>query len=152
MKWIALLLLIGCGSDELDGDEPADLLVIAEQPAQGAIAGVSWTVGTRYMNVSGTELFVDLLQDAVADCTKDETAASYPFIILSTPITPGRYELGESQFVTFVDKPSSNLIVGRGVVQIDEITATTVRAGMHVFDAEHGEINGRFDGELCFSN
>ncbi|MBS1123031.1 MAG: hypothetical protein H6Q90_5259 [Deltaproteobacteria bacterium] len=153
-KWLILALLAGCATDESGTADPADLLVIANQPAQGTIAGVSWTLGTRFMNVSvaDNELNVDLLQDAVADCTKDETQASYPFIIFFTPATPGRYELGQTQFVTFVDKPSSNLIVSRGVVQIDAITATTVSAGLHVFDPEFGEINGRFDGQLCFSN
>jgi hypothetical protein len=42
--------------------------------------------------------------------------------------------------------------VANGVIQIDSITADTVTGGLHVFDAEFGEINGRFDGELCFSN
>ncbi len=148
---LALVVFAGCAADG-GNDGPDDLLVIANQPAQGVIAGVSWTIGTRSMNVSDGELNVDLLQDAVADCTKDETQASYPFIIFFTPTAPGRYELGETQFVTFVDKPSSNLIVGRGVVQIDSITADTVSAGLHVFDEEFGEINGRFDGKLCFSN
>lgn len=35
---------------------------------------------------------------------------------------------------------------------IEAITATTVTGGLHVFNSEFGEVNGRFDGTLCFSN
>lgn len=152
MRWLPLLMLLGCATDDDGPSEPPDLFEIADQPAQGTIAGVPWTLGTRFMNVSDGDLFVDLLQDPVADCTRDETDGSYPFIIFFTPAQPGRYELGQTQFVTFVDAPSNNLIVGRGVIEIDAISATEVTGGLHVFDAEFGEINGRFDGALCFSN
>ena len=158
MRWILFgswvgCVAIGCGGGTAGGDDsPPDLLDIADQPAQGTIAGTAWTLGSRAMDVSGGSLNVDLMLDNVADCTKDETTASYPFAIFFTPTTPGRYVLGTDQFVTFVDQPSDNLIVSRGVIEIDAITATTVSAGLHVFDPEFGELNGRFDGALCFSN
>lgn len=157
MSCLALLALLalsatleGCTSD--GSDLPADLDVIATTPAAGTIAGTAFQLGSRYMNVSGSDLYFDLLSDVTPDCTKDETTASYPFLIFFTPSTPGTYELGQTQFVTFVDAPSHNLIVGHGVVTVDAITATEVRGGLHVFDAEFGEIDGRFDGKLCGSN
>ena len=139
-----------CGGGGGD-DAPADLNVIATTPAAGMIAGVPFSLGTRFMDVDTGDLNVDLLPVAAADCTLDETDGKFPFIIFFTPATPGTYTLGNEHTVTFVDKPSNNLIVQQGVVQIDEITATTVRGGLHVFNSEFGEVNGRFDGQLCFS-
>lgn len=129
-------------------------MTIASTPAAGMIAGTPFTLGTRYMNVSDGDLYVDLLPTAAADCTLDETDGKYPFIIFFIPPTPGLYELGNSHTVTFVDKPSNNLIVQKGFIQIDEVNTTTmmVRGGLHVFDSEFGEVDGRLDGKLCFAN
>lgn len=150
---ITLCALAACAGDDGGSSLPEDLDVIASTPASGTIAGTPFTLGTRYMNVSSGDLFVDLLPEAAADCTIDETDGRYPFIIFFVPPMAGRYELDfGTQTVTFVDAPSNNLIVSNGVIQIDSITADTVTGGLHVFDAEFGEINGRFDGELCFSN
>jgi hypothetical protein len=152
---LACLWLGACAGDDGDGGSPlpGDLDVIASTPASGTISGMPFTVGTRYMNVSGSDLYVDLLPVAAADCTLDETDGRYPFIIFFVPPTPGRYPLDfGSRTVTFVDAPSNNLIVSAGVIEIEAITATTVTGGLHVFDSEFGEVNGRFDGTLCFSN
>lgn len=146
-----LCFVAACSSGSSGDDAPDDLDVIAAGPASGTIKGTPFTVGTRFMNVSSGDLFVDLLPVAAADCTLDETDGRYPFIIFFVPPTPGTYPLGE-RTVTFVDAPSNNNIVTQGVVQIDAVTATTVSGGLHVFDAEFGEVNGRFDGALCFSN
>ena len=143
-----------CGGDDAGGTAvPDDLDVIASTPASGTIMGVPFTLGTRFMNVSDGELFVDLLSTVAADCTVDETDEQYPFIIFSTSPTPGTTTLGfDTGTVTFVDKPSNNLIVTSGVITIDAVTADRVIGGLHVWDAEFGEINGRFDGELCYTN
>jgi hypothetical protein len=127
-------------------------MMVADQPAQGTIKGASWILGTRSMNISGTDLNIALLPDAAADCTKSEAEASFPFVITFTPAMPGRYELGQDHFVTFVDMPSDNLIVGRGVIQIDSVSSTAVSGGLHAYDPVFGEINGRFDGPVCFTN
>ena len=150
MRAFFLVAAAACSSD--GSNLPADLHTIANQPVQGHIRTVEWTLGTRSMNVMGGDLNIALLPDQVADCTKDETNASYPFVILFTPAMPGSYELGQDQFVTFVDQPSSNLIVSHGVVEVDSITPTMVTGGLHVFDSDFGELDGRFDGALCFSN
>lgn len=149
---ICAVVLAGCAGD--DGSSlPDDLDVIATGPASGTISGMPFTLGTRFMNVSDGELYVDLLPVAAPDCTLDETDGRYPFIIFFVSPTPGRHELDFStQTVTFVDAPSNNLIVADGVIQIDSVTADTVSGGLHVFDSELGEVNGRFDGQLCFSN
>ncbi len=150
---LSAIALGGCTSDGDGPSLPDDLDVIANTPASGTIAGTPFTLGTRYMNVSSGDLFVDLLPDAAADCTLDETDGRYPFIIFFVPPMAGRYELDfGTQSVTFVDAPSNNLIVSNGVIEIDSITTDTVTGGLHVFDEEFGEINGRFDGQLCFSN
>jgi hypothetical protein len=149
---ICALLLVACAGDD-GASLPDDLDVIASGPASGTISGMPFTLGTRYMNVSDGDLYVDLLPVAAADCTLDETDGRYPFIIFFVPPTPGRYELDfSSQTVTFVDAPSNNLVVANGVIQIDSITTDTVTGGLHVYDAEFGEVDGRFDGQLCFSN
>ena len=146
------LAAASCGGGD-DGDgPPSELDVIASAPASGDIAGTPFTLGTRFMNVSGGDLWVDLLPTAVPDCTRDETDGDYPFIIFFVPPTPGRYPLGETQFVTFVPAPSTNLVISQGVIQIDSVTATTVSGGLHVWSSRDGEIDGRFDGTLCFSN
>lgn len=150
---VLAIALAGCAGDDGGSSLPDDLDVIASTPASGTIAGMPFSLGSRYMNVSDGDLFVDLLPEAAADCTVDETDGRYPFIIFFVPPTAGRYELDfGTRTVTFVDAPSNNLVVSNGVIQIDSVTADTVSGGLHVFDAEHGEINGRFDGELCFSN
>ncbi|MBA3453954.1 MAG: hypothetical protein H0T42_12740 [Deltaproteobacteria bacterium] len=152
---LACLAFGACAADDDGGGSglPDDLDVIASGPASGTISGTPFTVGTRFMNVSGSDLYVDLLPVAAADCTLDETDGRYPFIIFFVPPTPGRYPLGfSSRTVTFVDAPSNNLVVSDGVIEIEAITATTVTGGLHVFNSEFGEVNGRFDGTLCFSN
>jgi hypothetical protein len=150
---LCALVLAGCASDGEGPSLPDDLHVIASTPAAGTIAGTPFTLGTRFMNISSGDLYIDLLPEAAADCTLDETDGRYPFIIFFVPPTAGRYELDfGTQTVTFVDAPSNNLIVSEGVIQIDSVTADSVTGGLHVFDSEFGEINGRFDGELCFSN
>lgn len=154
MRRALLCLLAACsGGGGDDGEDlPPDLDVIASGPASGTIAGTPFTLGTRFMNISDGDLFVDLLPVSAPDCTVDETDQEFPFIIFFVPPAAGRYELGDSQTVTFVDAPSNNLIVFHGVIELEEVTATQVTGGLHVFDDEFGEINGRFDGELCFSN
>jgi hypothetical protein len=155
---LAVCVVAACGTNaasELPGGgdgAPADLHVIASEPAHGTITGKSFTLGTRYMNISDGSLWVDLLSDTSADCIKDETNGAYPFVTFFTKPMPGRYELDfDTQTVAFVDKPSSTLIITSGVVQIDTITATQVTGGLHVWNSEEGEINGRFDGKLCYS-
>lgn len=149
---VVALAAAACGGDDGGATPPADLDVIATGPAAGTIAGTPFTLGTRSMNVSGGDLWVDLLPTPAADCTSDETSGDYPFVIFFVPPTPGRYVLGETQFVTFVPAPSTNLVIGHGVIQIDNVTANTVSGGLHVWGADDGELNGRFDGALCFSN
>jgi|ERR1041384_7388808 hypothetical protein len=156
LRILAVCAVTACasnaGTDPPGGNEPADLDVIASQPAHGTIAGKTFTLGTRYMNISDGELWINLLTDPVADCTKDQTAGSYPLVIFFTKPMPGRYALSfETQTVTFVDRSSNNLIITSGVIQIDAITDTQVTGGLHVFNAEVGEVNGRFDGKLCYS-
>jgi hypothetical protein len=146
------VVAVGCGGDDGGDGAPADLDVIATTPASGTIMGTPFTLGTRFMNVTGSDLFVDLLPTPAADCTNDETDGDYPFIIFSVPPAPGRSVVGVDEYVTFVPAPNTNLGVGRGVIQIDAVTATTVSGGLHVWDSEYGEIDGRFDGALCFSN
>src|SRR5262245_56619447 len=107
----AAIAACGGGGD----DEPDDLDVVASQPAQGIIAGSTWTIGSRSMNTDGGDLWVDLLPDVADDCTVDETDSAYPFVIFIAPAAVGTYPLGDTQTVTFVDAPSSNLIVTRGV-------------------------------------
>lgn len=155
LRILAVVAVTACASNAGDpggDDEPADLDVIASQPAHGSVAGKTFTLGTRHMHISDGELWVNLLTDPVDDCTKDQTAGSYPLVIFFTRTTPGRYPLSfETQTVTLVDRSSDNLVVSRGVIQIDSITDTQVTGGLHVFDAMYGEINGRFDGRLCYS-
>ncbi len=146
MRGALLCCLAACSGGEGDDGEdlPPDLLEIASGPASGSIAGTPFTLGTRFMNISDGDLFVDLLPVVAPDCTIDETDQEFPFIIFFVPPAAGRYELGDSQTVTLVDQPSNNLIVFNGVIEIDSVTATTVTGGLHVFDAEFGEIPGRY--------
>jgi hypothetical protein len=156
LRILAVCLLAACGTNAAhgaDGGEPADLDVISSEPAHGIIAGKSFTLGTRYMNISDGDLWVNLLADTVADCTKDQTNGSYPMVAFFTKPMPGRYTLDfATQTVSFFDRPSSTLVVTSGVLQIDAITDTQVTGGLHVWNFEEGEINGRFDGKLCYSN
>lgn len=151
MRLLFLCLVTACSGGGSGDDTPPDLDMIAATPASGTIKGTPFTVGTRFMNVSGSDLNVDLLPVTAPDCTLDETDGKYPFIIFFVPKTPGTYPLG-GRTVTFVDAPSNNNIVQKGVIQIDAVTADTVTGGLHVFDSSFGEVNGRFDGKLCFSN
>jgi hypothetical protein len=157
LRILAICAVTACASNASDegpggSDAPADLDVIASQPAHGTVAGKTFTLGTRHMHISDGELWVNLLTDPVADCSKDQTDGSYPLVIFFTRPTAGRYALSfETQTVTFVDRSSSNLVVTSGMIQIDAITDAQVTGGLHVFSADFGEINGRFDGKLCYS-
>ena len=155
MRSVLLLICLftACSSSGSGGPSlPPELDVIAAGPATGTLAGTPFTLGTRFMNISSGDLFVDLLPVAAPDCTLDETDGKFPFIIFFVPPAAGTYPLGDARSVTFVDAPSDNLIVSNGVIQIDSVTTSTVTGGLHVFDEEFGEVNGRFDGALCFSN
>jgi hypothetical protein len=60
LRILAVCAVTACASNastEPPGgnDEPADLDVIASQPAHGTIAGKTFTLGTRYMNISDGE-------------------------------------------------------------------------------------------------
>jgi hypothetical protein len=157
-RWPAALALVSmvattaCGGDDGGVTPPADLMTIAPGPVSGTIDGTPFTLGTRYMNVSGTDLYVDLLPTPAADCTNDETDGDFPFAIFFVPAVAGRRTLGVDQFVTLVPEPSTNLVLSQGVIEIEEIVGLTLRGGLHVWDAEFGELNGRFDGPICYRN
>jgi hypothetical protein len=147
----ALALLVGCGSSGSGKSPPKDLQTVASQPAQGTVMGKAFAIGSRTMDVDNrsNELDVTLIPNAVADCAFTQSPG-FPQVLFFVPPNVGTYKLSlDTHTVTFVDMPSDNLIVTEGVIQIDSISATAVSGGLHAWDAEFGEINGRFDGPIC---
>jgi hypothetical protein len=128
---------------------------VADQPLAGTIDGEPWTfvagATDAFLSEGEDEFFAGLYDEAFEPCQYSEPDRP-TFLIASIPKQPGEYEFSLSLNMTFVvdrDDGPDNLVATDGVIVVDEVTATTVRGGLHgVFDDDN-EVNGTFEVAIC---
>jgi hypothetical protein len=148
--WLVALTLAGCSGDD-DGSASA---AIAAGKLSGKVGGQSWTVASAETDAvlsDADELWVDLYdQPATTACGSNSRGGNS--LILTVPRSPGDYRLSWQLNGTFViETPSGtdNLVGTEGRLRVDEVTATTLRAGVTIeFDADN-TLSGEFEAVIC---
>lgn len=143
---LALLGLFGfaCAGDSFE---------ITDQPLQGQVGGQPWAFvkGETNAFLSDADGFFASLYAADFDAC-GFSQASGNSLILSIPTEPGDYELNLQRNMTFVVEDESgpqNLIAFDGRIVVDEVSATTIRGGIHArFDGDN-EVDGNFAVTVC---
>ena len=148
--WLLALTLAGCSGD----DDASESAAIAAGKLSGKVGGQSWTVASAETSAflsDEDELWVDLhAQPATEACGFGSPSGNS--LILHVPRSPGDYQLSFQLNGTFViETPSGpeNLVGTEGRLRVDEVTATTVRAGVAIeFDADN-TVSGEFEAVIC---
>lgn len=147
-------LIIACGPPPRD----RVLDIKAELPT-GQINGVPWTMTkatVRRTGEDGGTLDVKLLGFETADCSTSSPDAGY--IIFNMPARVGKRtlklslsDLGgpDNQTITFVTPPSSNNIAVDGVLNITDLTSTSVTMGLLAKGGKTTDVNGTFTATFC---
>lgn len=138
--------LTGCG-----GGGPAGFTISSASPT-GKFGGAAWSMTKANVSKSGDRLSVKMYSDQVADCANSSGGGGY--LLFSMPATVGKRPLKFSfdengQTVTFVTPPSDNNIATEGLLDLKELTDTSVTLGLHVKASASNEIDGTFTTMLC---
>lgn len=146
MRALALSLLVACGG-------AATPAIKTTQPA-GTFGGAAWTMTKATVTKNGDKVSVKLFGEDVADCAFSATNTGY--ILFTMPAKTGKRPLKFSfdfddpdvQTVTFVTPPSSNNISSDGLLDVTELTDTSVTFGIYA-KAGKDEINGTVTATFC---
>jgi hypothetical protein len=138
------LALAGCSASS--DSEP-----IVTTPLAGKVGGQSWTfqIGATDAFLSrGDGDFVAVLHaTSYTPCSTSEPTG--PHLLVSVPKQPGVYPLSLMRNVTFVVNDSDNLISLDGEVEVHQVTATTVTAGLRTRRDDGNDVNGQFQLTVC---
>ena len=148
-------LVVACGGGTPPHDRALDIL--PDLPT-GQIGGTPWTMTKANVKRStdGGRLDVKLFGDNVADCAFSSPDAGY--IIFGMPAAVGKRELQlslsdfespDNQTITFVTPPSSNDIAVDGILNVTELTATSVTMGILAKGGKTTDVNGTFTATFC---
>jgi hypothetical protein len=157
MKLISILcsvfLIVACGNDGGGGGGSFDVSDIEDQALSGTHDGESWTFVQGETNdflSDEDSFFVQLYDEAGTAC--DFETPSGTSIILRVPKEVGSYGLSftnNGYTVTFAVPPGNNYIATEGVIDVREITATTVTFGLIAdYDSDH-VANGVATADIC---
>ncbi|HCF56503.1 MAG TPA: hypothetical protein DFS52_00705 [Myxococcales bacterium] len=142
--------LLGCGEEEKD--DPGH--TIAAAPLAGQINAKPWAfvagVTDRYL--SDDEGFFTKLSAEELTCQSFNGFEQPDFILLTVPREPGRYRLSLARNITFVvriDGETENMVATSGVLEVTEVTDTTVRGGLWATFGSGYEVDGQFTATLC---
>lgn len=138
--------LTACGGS----DDPPAPLSVGSQPLAGRIGGRAWTFlhGKTDAYLSGTQpdFFGMLFADGAGGCG---AFSSSDRVLLDVPKIAGDYPFSTTRNGTFVVGSSTNLVATRGRIIVEQVTAESVTARVHmVFDASN-EIDGEFVASVC---
>lgn len=151
---VVTLVLIACGAPPRD----RTLDILPDLPA-GQIDGTPWTMTKATVQREGADggkLDVKLFGTAVADCANSDRDAGY--IIFNMPAAVGKRSLKlslsdfgspDNQTITFVTPPSSNNIAVDGVLNVTELTDTSVTMGILAKGGKTTDVNGTFTATFC---
>jgi hypothetical protein len=139
---ISALAPAGCSSSS--DSEP-----IATTPLTGKVVGQSWT-----FQVGATDAFLSHDDDFAATlyatpytpCTTSEPTG--PHLFVSVPKQPGVYKLTATRNITFA-LGSDDLITLDGEIEVHEVTATHVTAGLRTRYDDGNDVNGQFELTVC---
>lgn len=150
-------LMVACG-----GSPKADrtLDILPDLPT-GQFSGTPWamtkaTVKRANTADGGGTLDVKLFGTDVADCASSSPDAGY--IIFKMPAQLGARTLQlslsdlsspKNQTITFVTPPSSNNIAVDGVLNVTELTETSVTLGLLAKGGKTTDVNGTFTATFC---
>lgn len=134
------LLVAACGTD----------YEIEETPLAGVVGGQQWSFSAghtkAFLSEQGDEFFAILYSEDFEACGFGEPSGDK--LIVSIPKTPGTYDFSLSLNMTFV-QGGDNLVATKGLITVEEVTATNVRGGLvGDFDSDN-EVNGTFDVTIC---
>jgi hypothetical protein len=134
--------LAGCSSSS--DSEP-----IATSPLSGKVVGQSWTfqVGaTDAFQSEDGDFAATLYATSYTPCTTSEPPG--PRLFVSVPKQPGVYPLTLTRNITFANG-SDNLITVDGEIEVHEVTATHVTAGLRTRYDDGNDVNGQFELTVC---
>lgn len=147
-------LIIACGAPPRD----RTLDILPDAPT-GQINGTPWTMtkaSVKRTGMDGGTLDVKLFGIDVADCATSSQDAGY--IIFNMPAAVGKRtlklslsDLGgpDNQTITFVTPPSSNNIAVDGVLNVTDLTETSVTMGLLAKGGKTTDVNGTFTATFC---
>jgi hypothetical protein len=139
---VSALAPAGCSSSS--DSEP-----IATTPLSGKVVGQSWTfqVGATDAFLSQDDDFTAILYaTSYTPCTTSEPTG--PHLFVSVPRQPGVYKLSATRNITFASG-SDNLITLDGEIEVHEVTATHVTAGLRTRYDDGNDVNGQFELTVC---
>ena len=147
-------LIIACGPPPRD----RVLDIVAGNPT-GQFGGTPWEMTKATIKRTGQDggtLDVKLFGFPIADCGTSSPHAGY--IIFNMPAAVGRRPLElslsdlsspDNQTITFVTPPSSNNVSVDGIINVTELTETSVTMGILAKAGKTTDINGTFTATFC---
>lgn len=147
----AAILFTACGGDRAEE-------IKAATPT-GTFEGKAWTMAKATVTKEGDRLSVQLFSEAVEDCAEFAPSGSTAgYLLWSMPAQVGKRPLQlsltdlsstENQTITFVTPPSSNNISVDGIINVMELTDTSVTFGFIAEAGEGNAVNGTVTATLC---
>ena len=150
----AAVLFGACGPPPHDRSED-----IKPEAPSGTFAGNPWTMTHATVSMSDSKLSVRLFSEPVADCAQFPPEGSTAgYLLWTMPAELGKRSLRLSltdfsspnnQTITFVTPPSSNNISVDGIINVTELTNTSVTFGFLAKAGEGYDVNGTITTKIC---
>jgi hypothetical protein len=142
------LLLAGCGGG---GDDGGGSATIANAKLAGKVGGMGWTLAAAQTDAffsDATNFWVDLYSEAPSGCSR---SAPGSHVILKVPNKVGSHALSLVLNGTFVidNANQDNLVATKGTIRVDEITDTSLRAGLTMTFDDANSISGELEAKIC---
>lgn len=151
MTGLLAFTLSACGGDD-DGGSGSS--AIAEGKLTGKVGGQPWTVASAETDAffsDEEELWVNLYGEPSAEaCSSFSPSGGH--VILTVPTSPGEYPLSLNLNGTFViETPTGtdNLVGTKGLLRVDEVTETTLKAGISIEYDAGSSLSGEFEAVIC---
>lgn len=121
---------------------------------RGTMEGSSWSMGGAVVRpdpFDDDSLSVTLLAEPVSDCSTGTSDGAR--VLFTVPRMEGEYPLSlgfssDSQTVTFVPEPGSNVIAGEGLIVVKSVSDSEATIGI-VAEAGDSSVNGTFTSSMC---
>jgi len=155
---LAAALVAACGPPPHD----RALDILGTNPT-GQFNGTAWEMTKATVKHTGTAdggtggtLDVKMFGSAVADCAFSSPDAGY--IIFTMPAQTGKRSLQlslsdlmspDNQTITFVTPPSNNNISVDGIINVTDLTTTSVTMGLLANAGKTTTVNGTFTATFC---
>jgi hypothetical protein len=127
---------------------------IVKTAPTGTFGGASWTMTKASISNDGTRLDVKIFGDDVADCAFSSDKTGYLLFTMPAKVAkrPLKFSFDfsdpDNQTITFVTPPSNNNIATDGILNLTELTDTSVTLGI-LAKAGADNVNGTLTATLC---